>query len=64
MDTMKQIARTLKAIERLLALAVVEAGYNGCGDCGEEYREEYGGVLKGVIGWAEGRETKIEQGDE
>lgn len=64
MDTMKQIARTLKAIERLLALAVVEAGYNGCGDCGEEYREEYGGVLKGILSWAEGREIEIEQRDE
>lgn len=57
MEAMKQIAGTLKAIERLLALAVVEAGYNGCGD--GDVR-----TLKGVLDWAEDRETIIEQSDE
>lgn len=57
MDAMKQIACTLKAIERLLALAVVESGYNGCGD--GDVR-----TLRGVLDWAEDRETEIEQGDE
>lgn len=54
MDAMKQIAGTLKAIERLLALAVVESGYNGYGD--GDVR-----TLKGVLDWAEDREAEIEQ---
>jgi hypothetical protein len=57
MEAMKQIASTLKAIERLLALAVVEAGYNGCED--GDVR-----TLKGVLDWAEDRGTGIDQGDE